>query len=133
MKIYFPKYHSTALLTTKRDARWIIAFTIVCFFVGVCGSYLLENNSGSLTVVALGIAGIFVCFGGAMIALLGRGQADGVRDTRIRKTVPRIRPRWDYRPRQAIRRCAAIDSARAETSDVLSPEPFTINNSYINA
>jgi len=84
----------------------------------------------------------FVCIllGGAAYALPNWNKVDETRSAHVTKTVPRIKSGWDYRPRQAIRRYAAVDSARVETADVLSPKPFTINKhtwlpegSYINA
>jgi hypothetical protein len=42
--------------------------------------------------------------------------------------VPRITSQWDYRPRKAIRARAVFDSPGADTSDVLSPDPFMTNN-----
>jgi uncharacterized membrane protein YeaQ/YmgE (transglycosylase-associated protein family) len=126
MKIYFPEYHSRAFLTTKRDARWIIAFISICFLAGLWASYLLENHFGVLAIIVLGIVGILL--GGAAYALLNWNKVDGTRSARVKKTVSRIRSGWDYRPRQAIGRYVAVNSASEETSDVLSPEPFVINN-----
>jgi uncharacterized membrane protein YeaQ/YmgE (transglycosylase-associated protein family) len=139
MKIYFPKYRSRAFLTKKRDARWIIAFIIICFLAGLCGSHLfLANHFGLLAIIVLGILGILLA--AAAYAFLNWNKIDETIAAPIKKTVPRIRAGWDYRPRQAIRRYAAFDSATAEASHVLSPEPFAINNnvwctedSYVNA
>jgi hypothetical protein len=124
MKILFPEYGSHAYLTRKRGASCII----ICFFAGFGGSYFLENNFGLLTIAVLGIAGILLCLRGAGSALLGWRTVKGARGTRIKKNAPQITAGWDYRPRIAIRPYAAIDSTRAETSDVLSPDPFAINN-----
>jgi Tfp pilus assembly protein PilN len=74
-------------------------------------------------------------------ALLKWHMAERAQTAHRKKSVPQITPEWNYRPREAIRRYAAVESARAETSDVLNSEPFTINNnvwctkedSYINA
>ena len=73
-------------------------------------------------------------------ALLKWHKAERTQTAHTKKYVPRITSGWNYRPRQAIRRYAAFDSARAETPQVFSPEPFTINNNvwctedpYLNA
>ena len=127
MKIFFPEPRSGPLLTTLRGAPRIIWFIIICFLVGLRESYLLENHFGSLTIAALGIAGIFICFGGALTALLVRSQVDGARGTRIEKNVPRIKSAWDYRPREAIWRYAARDAALAETAAIMIPAPPPTN------
>jgi len=60
-------------------------------------------------------------------AWLANGQ--GARGTRIKKNAPQITSEWNYRPRETIRRFAAVDSAEAESSEILGPERFAINNS----
>ncbi len=106
----------------------VISSTIIGFFAGLCGSYFLENNVWLLAIVLLGIAGILLCLGGAGSALLGWREAEETRSTRIRKYAPQITSGWDYRPRKAIRRYPTVASAGTETSEVLSPDPFAINN-----
>src|SRR5438093_3490972 len=128
MKILFPKYGSDAFLTRKPGASGITAFIIICFFAGFGASYFLENKFWLLTIAVLGIAGILLCLGGAGSALLGRRKVEGAHSTGIKKNAPQITSGWDYRPRGAFRRFAAVHSAGAETADVLSPEPFAINN-----
>jgi hypothetical protein len=128
LKILFPKYGSDALLTRKPGASGITAFIIICFFAGFGGSYFLENNFGLLTIAVLGIAGILLCLGGAVSALLNWNKVDAARGTGIRKNAPQITAGWNYRPREAFRRYAAANSAGAETADLLSPERFAINN-----
>ena len=74
-------------------------------------------------------------------ALLKWHKAERAQTAPIRKNILLITSEWDYRPRQAIRRYAAVASAGGETCDVLSPTPFAINNdvwcikedSYVNA
>ena len=127
MKISFPS-SLDALLTKKQGALYIISSIIVGFLAGFGGSYLLANNSRSLTIIVLGLAGILLCLGGAVSALVTRSNFDEARRAPRKKNVPQITSAWDYRPRQAIRRYAATDIARAETSDALSPTPFAINN-----
>jgi hypothetical protein len=60
--------------------------------------------------------------------LLGWRKVEGARSARIKKNAPQIKLGWDYRPRKAIRLYAGANSAGAETSEVLSPERFAINN-----
>jgi uncharacterized membrane protein YeaQ/YmgE (transglycosylase-associated protein family) len=126
MKIYFPEYCSPAFLSTKRDARWIIAIVTICFLAGLCGSYLLENRFGVLAIIVLGIVGILIS--AAVIALFYWSKIGQARCAPIKKTVPRIISEWHYRPKQAIRRFAVLESTGTEASDVLSPAPsFAIN------
>ena len=108
--------------------RCVISSTIIGFFAGLCGSYLLENNFWLLAIALLGIAGVLLSLGGAGSAVLGWREVEETRSTRIRKYAPQITSGWDYRPRKAIRRYLAVASAGTETSEVLSPEPFAINN-----
>ena len=128
MKIFFPKNSSGAFLNRKRGARCVISSTIIDFFAGLCGSYLLENNFWLLAIALLGIASVLLSLGGAGSAVLGWREVEETRSTRIRKYAPQITSGWDYRPRKAIRRYPAVASAGTETSEVLSPEPFAINN-----
>ena len=128
MKILFPKYGSNTLLARKRGASYITAFIVICFFAGLGGSYFLENNFCLLTIAVLGIAGILLCLGGGGSALLGWRKVEGARSTRIKKNAPQIKSGWDYRPRKAVRPNSVANSAGAETSEVLSPERFAINN-----
>jgi len=60
--------------------------------------------------------------------LLGWRTVKGARGTRIKKNAPQITSEWNYRPRKAIRRYAAANSAGVEISDLLSRDPFAINN-----
>jgi hypothetical protein len=101
---------------------------IIGFFAGLCGSNLLENNFGLLTIAVLGIAGILLCLGGSGSAFLGWRKVEGARSTRIKKNAPQIKSGWDYRARKAIRPYPIANSAGAETSEVLSPERLAINN-----
>jgi hypothetical protein len=128
LKILFPKYGSNALLAKKRSASSITAFIVICFFAGLGGSYLLENNFWLLMIAVLGIAGILLCLGGRGSALLGWRKVEGARSTRVKKNAPQIKSGWDYRARNAIRPYAGANSAGAETSEVVSPERFAKNN-----
>ena len=92
------------------------------------GSYFLENNFWLLTVAVLGIAGILLCLSGAGSFLLGWRKVEGARSMHRKKNALQIKPGWDYRARNAIRPYAPANSARTETSEVLSPERFAINN-----
>jgi uncharacterized membrane protein YeaQ/YmgE (transglycosylase-associated protein family) len=141
MKIFFPEPRSGPLLTKLRGAPRIISFIIICLFAGLVGSYLLDNHFGVLAIMVLGIVGILL--GAPAYALLywsKIGQARCAPGAPLKRNLPRIKSVWDYRPKQAIRRYAAVHSAKTETSDVLSPAPFAIDNhvwlpedSYINA
>jgi hypothetical protein len=59
---------------------------------------------------------------------VGWRKVEGARSTRIKKNAPQIKSGWDYRPRKAIRPYADANGAGAETSEVLRPERFAINN-----
>jgi uncharacterized membrane protein YeaQ/YmgE (transglycosylase-associated protein family) len=126
LKILFPKYASNTLLARKRGTPCIISLLIIAFFAGLCGGYLLENNFSFLAIMMLGIAGILVA--GTVSFLLNGTKVDGARGTRIKKNARQNKSGWDYRPRNMIRPYAGADSARAQTSEVLSPESFAINN-----
>ena len=126
MKIFFANYRSGTLLTKKRSVRRIISFIVICFFAGLCANYLLGNRFVSLAIMVLGIAGILV--GGAVSVLFNRNKAGVARGTRTSKYTPQTKSGWDYRPRKAIRPYTGPNSAGAEASEVLSPEPFAINN-----
>jgi uncharacterized membrane protein YeaQ/YmgE (transglycosylase-associated protein family) len=130
MRIYFPKCDPDAFQVAKRDARWIIAFIIICFLVGLCGSYLPGNHFVLLAIMVLGIVSILL--GGAVYAWFNRNEVDGTRRVRVNKSVPQITSGWDYRPREAIRRYTAIDRAPAETAEVVSARPSARNeNDYV--
>ena len=101
---------------------------IIGLFAGLCGSYFLENNVWLLAIALLGIAGILLCLGGAGSALLGWPKVEGARSRRIKKNAPQTKSEWHYRARKAIRPYADANGAGAETSEVLSPDPFAINN-----
>ena len=42
--------------------------------------------------------------------------------------MPQITPGWDYRPKRPSRSPAVCDGQSAETSQLLTPEPFGIDN-----
>ncbi|MGC2353481.1 MAG: hypothetical protein WA496_08800 [Candidatus Udaeobacter sp.] len=126
MKIFFPNYRSGAWLTKKRNVPRIIWSTIIGSFAGVGGSYLLENHFVSLAIIVLGIGGILV--GVATVTWLNWSKVDWTHSAPLKKKVPRITSEWRYRPKEATRAYAAVDSAGAQTSEVLSPENFAINS-----
>ena len=65
--------------------------------------------------------------------MLGWNKAGVAGGARIKKNAPRIISEWNYRPRIAIRRYAAANSAGADTFDLLSQERFAINdNVWLN-
>jgi len=128
MKISFPKYGPGELLIKKRDALSIISSLIIGFLAGLCGSYLLKNHFWLLTIAVFGIVSILLCVGGAVDIVLSRSTADEPPTATIRENMPRITSRWDYQTRKASRSHAVIDNPGAETCDVLSPDPFVIND-----
>ena len=128
MKISFPKYLPGELLIKKRDALSIISSMIIGFLAGLCGSYLLKNHFWLLIIAVVGVVSILLCVGGAVDIVLSRSTADKPPTATIRENVPRITSQWDYQTRKTIRSRAVIDSPSAETCDVLSPDPFVIND-----
>ena len=111
MKISFPNHSSGALLTKKRGASRIIWSVVIVFFIGVGGSYLLQNNPRASVITLFSIVAIVVCLGGAVgtLTLLGWSKVDGARSAPAKKNVPRITSEWHYRPRKAIRAHPAVD------------------------
>jgi hypothetical protein len=133
MKISFPKYGPGELLTRNRSATGIILFVAIAFFAGVCGSYLLGNKLWLLTIAVLGIAGILLCLGAAVPVFFNQSKINEAPSAAVEENMPRLTPQWDYRPRKPIRAPAVFDRASAETSEVLSPDPFVIdNNAWCN-
>jgi hypothetical protein len=128
MKISFLKYGLGELLTWKRLARCIISFVAIAVFAVVCGSYLLGNKLWLLTIAVPGIAGILLCLCAAVTIFLNSSEINEAPNTTIEENAPRITSQWDYRPREAIRARAALDSPSTETSDGLSSDSFGINN-----
>jgi hypothetical protein len=128
MKISFPKYGIDELLTQKRLATCIISFVALAVFAGALGSYLLGNKFWLLTIAVLGIAGILLCFGAAAAISLKPSEINEAPNTPIEENAPRITSQWDYRPREAIRARAALDSPSTETSHGLSSDSFVTND-----
>jgi hypothetical protein len=128
MKISFPKYGPSELLTRKQGAARIIWFVAIVFFAGGFGSYVLGNKFWLLTVAVLGIASILVCLGAAAAISLNKSEVNETPSAFIEENVPRITTQWDYRPRKARRARAALDSPSTETCDGLSSDPFGIND-----
>ena len=128
MKISFLKYGPGELLTRKRGATRIISFVTIAFFSGVCGTYLLGNKLLLLTIAVPGIAGILLCFGAAVVIFLKPSEINEAPSAPIEENAPRITSQWHYRPREAIRARAALDSPSTETSDGLSSDPFATND-----
>jgi hypothetical protein len=128
LKISFPKYGPGELLIKARGAPWIISSVIIAFFAGLCVSYLLANKFWLLTIALVGIAGILLCLGAAARIFLNSSKVEEAPTANIKENVPRITSQWAYRPKKPIRGPAVFDSPSAETSEVLSPDPFGINN-----
>jgi hypothetical protein len=120
----FPKYGPGELLTRKPGATRIILFVAIAFFAGVCGTYLLGNKLWLLTIAVLGIAGILLFLGVAVVIFLKQSEVNETPSAPIEKNVPRFTPQWDYRPRKPVRASAIFDIPSAETSEALSPDPF---------
>jgi hypothetical protein len=134
MRISFPKYRPGELLIKKLDARSVIWSVMIGFFAGLCGSCLLKNHFWLLMIAALGVVSILLCLGAAAGIVLncrkvaGAPGAKEAPNASVNENGPRITPRWDYRPRKAIRARAVFDSPGAETTEVLSSDSFGINN-----
>ncbi len=129
MKISFPKYGPGELLIKERATRCIISLVILGFLAALCGSYLLQNKFWFLTIALVGIAGIVLWLRGAAGIFLNSSKVDRRPSANIEENVPRITSQWDYRPKRPSRSPAVCDSQSAETSQLLTPEPFGIDNS----
>ena len=128
MKISFSKYSPGELLTRKQLATCIISSVAIAVFAVVCGSYLLGNKLWLLTIAVLGIAGILLCLGAAVTIFLNSSEINEAPNTPIEENAPRITSQWDYRPREAIRARAALDSPGTDTSHGLSSDSFVTND-----
>jgi hypothetical protein len=127
MKISFPKYGPSELLPRKPGATCTILFVAIAFFAGVCGSYLLGNKLWLLTIAVLGLAGILVCLGVAVVIFLNQSEVNEAPSAPIEEKNPRIISQWDYRPTKPIRASAVFDSPDTETSEALSPDSFSVD------
>jgi hypothetical protein len=133
MKISFPKYGLSELLTRKQAAARTISFVAIVFFAGVCGSYLLANRLWLLTIAILGVAGILLCLGAAAAIFLTQNKVAEAPGAPIEENVPQISSQWDYRPSKPIRGRGVLNSPSSETSDDLSSDSFRINdNVWLN-
>jgi hypothetical protein len=128
MKISIPKYGPIELLIQKHGVGRITSFVAIVFFAGVCGSYLLATNLWLLTIALLGIAGILLCVGVAVVIFLNQSEVNKAPGAPIEENVSEPIAQWDYRPRKPIRAGAVLDSPRVETSDGLGSDLFEINN-----
>jgi hypothetical protein len=63
----------------------------------------------------------------AINAVLNWRKAKGTPTAARRKNTPQFTPGWDYRPREPLRRRAAVDAARAETAKTLSSGPSAVD------
>jgi hypothetical protein len=73
-------------------------------------------------------SGVGISIRAAIAALLNGRKADRAQTGARKKNVPRSTSEWHYRPKETTRAYAAVESAGAETSEVLAPEHFAINN-----
>jgi hypothetical protein len=64
----------------------------------------------------LSIAGILM--GEAVRALLNWNKTSEARRVPVEQNLPRPASGWDYRPKEVIRRCAAVQSAGTDTTDL---------------
>ena len=67
----------------------------------------------------------------AINALLNSHKAERTQTAARRRNVPQITPGWDYRPRESVRRHAAVDVARAKTAETLSSSPAVVDASNV--
>jgi len=67
----------------------------------------------------------------AITALLNWRKVERTQTAARKGHVPQITPGWDYRPRQSVRRHAAVDLARAETVKTLSSSPAVVDASNV--
>jgi hypothetical protein len=63
----------------------------------------------------------------AMNALPNWRKAQQAQTAARKKNMPQITPGWDYRPRESVRRHAAVHAARAETVETLSSSPSAVD------
>jgi hypothetical protein len=63
----------------------------------------------------------------AINALLNWRKAKRAQTAARKKNVPQITPGWDYRPRESVRRHAAVEATRAETAETLSSSPSGVD------
>lgn len=133
MKISFPNYDPGELLIKKQGVPYITSFIIICFFVGLCASYLLENKFWLLPIAVFGITGILLCLGGAAGIFLNCSKVDAAPgansapSANIGQNVPRITSQWDYRVKKPIRAPVVFDGPSTETSEVLSADSFAVD------
>jgi hypothetical protein len=67
----------------------------------------------------------------AINALMNSLKAERTQTAARKRNVPQITPGWDYRPRESVRRHAAVDVARAETAETLSSSPAVVDASNV--
>lgn len=67
----------------------------------------------------------------AINAWLNSHKAERTQTAARKRNVRQITPGWDYRPRESIRRHAAVDVARAKTAKTLSSSPAVVDASNV--
>ncbi len=82
---------------------------------------LFVNERGARCIISSVIIGFFA---GLCVSYLATPSAH------INENVPRITSQWDYRPKKPVRAPAVFDGSGAEASEVMSPDPFVIDNSF---
>jgi hypothetical protein len=118
VKISFSNWGSKVSLTNKRDAWCVVS--LICI---LAGSYLVGRYFRLLVVLLVGIGVILV--GRAARGFLNRKKAERAQTPLREVKVPQITSRWEYRPREAVRRDAAFQCEGAETAGVVSSSPST--------
>lgn len=120
MKVFFSNRSLSGWLT-KRQIRWSI-FSFVCL---LGGSYLVGGHLGFLMFLSLPIAGI--CIARAVGGLRNWNNGHVTHRAFRMKKAPQIMSGWDYRPRDVIRRDAAVECEGAGIPRVARLRPSTPN------
>ena len=76
-------------------------------------------------------SGAGVSLRAAINALLNSHKAERTQTAARKRNVPQITLGWDYRPRESVRRHAAVHVARAETAKTLSSTPAIVDASNV--
>jgi hypothetical protein len=127
MKISLPNCGLGVSLEDRRVA-WCIVSSI-CFLVGSLGIFLLKNHFRLLPILVLGIASILL--GGRASALLSWSKVNREEYAPAEKNLPQITSEWDYRPREATQRCAAIGATQAGAAETLTASPSTVSENDV--
>ena len=105
----------------NRRVVWCVA-SLICL-LGT--SYLVGRHFGLPAFVLLGLAGIFI--GRTVSALPNRNTFEETHTVLRIKNVPQETSGWDYRPRDVIRREAALERGGPGTPTAVSSISSTLN------